>query len=277
VESPESFTFNVIVTNEQELTDTEAVTVNLEPTGQEPSPITTLDDLVFGTPNNDSLNAADQDNPYTGDNQITFTGAGEDTVDGTDAVGNNRIYASSDNDEIFTAPGDRVFTNSGDDEILAASDNRVFAGTGNDRIDSEQGSSNNRLYGQTGDDDLFAGNNDVLSGGEGADRLFIGTEGDNLLTGSAGGDQFWIATGEIPNRLNTVTDFTSGEDVIGFGGFPELTFDALTLTQEDSDTIISLGADTGLVEQETPLAELQGIQVDSLTENDFTFAAQAPV
>jgi VCBS repeat-containing protein len=82
VESPESFTFNVIVTNEQELTDTEAVTVNLETTGQEPSPITTLDDLVFGTPNNDSLNAADQDNPYTGDNQITFTGAGEDTVDG---------------------------------------------------------------------------------------------------------------------------------------------------------------------------------------------------
>jgi hypothetical protein len=45
------------------------VTVNLETTGQEPSPITTLDDLVFGTPNNDSLNAADQDDPYTGNNQ----------------------------------------------------------------------------------------------------------------------------------------------------------------------------------------------------------------
>jgi Ca2+-binding RTX toxin-like protein len=240
--------------------------------------ITTLDDLVFGTPNNDSLNASDPDNPYTGDNQIAFTGAGEDTVDGTDAVGNNRIYASFDNDEIFTAPGDRVFTNSGDDEILAASDNLIFAGAGDDRVDASQGSSNNRLYGQTGDDDLFAGNNDVLSGGEGADRLFIGTEGDNLLIGSAGADQFWMATaGQVPNSPNTITDFSSGEDVIGLGGFSELTFADLTLTQEDSDTIISLGADTDFVDVDTPLAELQGIQADSLTEDDFTFAAQAPV
>jgi hypothetical protein len=241
------------------------------------SPLTTFDNLVFGTANNDRLNAADQDNPYTGDNQIAFLGAGEDTIDGIGALGNNRIYASSDNDEIFAAPGDRVLTNGGDDEILAASDNRIFAGKGNDRIDGSQGNSNNRLYGQAGNDDLFAGNNDVLHGGEGDDRLFIRQEGDNLLTGSAGADQFWIATAEIPNRLNTITDFTSGEDLIGLGGFPNLAFADLILIQEDSHTIISLGADSEFVEEDTPLAELQGIPVNSLTENDFTFATQAPV
>jgi hypothetical protein len=49
--------------------------------------------------------------------------------------------------------------------------------------------------------------------------------------------------------------------VIGIGGFPELTFDALT----------------DLVEQETPLVELQGIEANSLTENDFTFGNVLPL
>lgn len=219
--------------------------------------ITIVDDLVFGTLNNDRLNATNQDNPYTGNNQITFLGVGEDTVDGTGAVGNNRIYASSDNDE-----------------ILASVRDRVFAGAGNDRVDASLGGSENRLYGQAGNDELFAGNNDVLLGGEGEDRLLIGTQGDNLLTGNAGADQFWILTAQIPSRSNTITDFTSGEDIIGLEGFPELTFDDLTFTQEDSDTIISLGSDSELVNQDTPLAELQGIQANSLTDNDFTFVAQ---
>jgi Ca2+-binding RTX toxin-like protein len=203
--------------------------------------------------------------------QIVFTGAGEDTVDGTGATGNNRLYTSSDNDRILAAQRDRVFTNGGDDQILAASNNRIFAGAGNDLVDTSQGSSNNRLYGQAGDDELFAGNNDVLLGGEGEDRLFIVTQGDNILTGNTGADQFWITTAEVPNSLNTVTDFTSGEDVIGVGGFPELTFADLTLTQEEADTIISFGANTGLVDEETPIAVLQGIQANSLIPENFIF------
>lgn len=73
-----------------------------------------------------------------------------------------------------------------------------------------------------------------------------------------------------------ITDFTSGEDVIGFGGFLELTFADLTLTQEDSNTIISLGADTDLVEEDTQLAELLGVEANTLTEDDFTFAGASP-
>ncbi|AFZ49765.1 VWD domain-containing protein [Dactylococcopsis salina] len=231
---------------------------------------TVEEELVFGSTSDDTFDASEAD-PYTGNMQIVFTGAGEDTVDGTDATGNNRLYTSSDNDRILAAQRDRVFTNGGDDEILAASNNRIFAGAGNDLVDTSQGSSNNRLYGQAGDDELFAGNNDVLLGGEGEDRLFIVTQGDNILTGNTGADQFWITTAEVPNSLNTVTDFTSGEDVIGVGGFPELTFADLTLTQEEADTIISFGANTGLVDEETPIAVLQGIQANSLIPENFIF------
>lgn len=93
---------------------------------------------------------------------------------------------------------------------------------------------------------------------------------DNILAGGAGNDQFWIATAEVPNGINTVKDFSSGEDVLGIGGFPELTFDDITRTQDGENTIIGL-------DKNTPLAELQGVQASSLTSQDFTFAAESPV
>ncbi|PNW48769.1 UNVERIFIED_CONTAM: hypothetical protein BEN50_01225 [Euhalothece sp. KZN 001] len=213
----------------------------------------TFDDLVFGTSNNDTLNASDQNNLYTGNNQITFTGAGEDLVDGSIAGdGSNRNYGGSNADELF-----------------AGNNDRLFGEGGNDTLDASQGTGNNRLYGGDDNDDLIAGNNDLLTGGNGDDRLFVRQGGNNLLIGNSGADQFWIATDEIPNSPNIITDFTSGEDAIGFGGFPDLSFSDLSLSQEGSNTLIGLDAND-------PIAELQGVQANTLTENDFVFAAQSP-
>jgi len=70
----------------------------------------------------------------------------------------------------------------------------------------------NRLYGGKGDDTLFAGVNDQLFGGNGDDILFAR---DNRLTGGDGKDQFWLVAGDIPGAANTITDFQSGNDVLG--------------------------------------------------------------
>ena len=62
---------------------------------------------------------------------------------------------------------------------------------------------------------LFLGKEDRVFADGGDDRLFVLAGGDNTITGSAGADQFWIANGEYPESPNTITDFTSDEDVIG--------------------------------------------------------------
>ncbi|AFZ51391.1 cadherin domain-containing protein [Dactylococcopsis salina] len=252
-ESQNSFMFGVTVTDEEGLTVTEMITVNLETEPEDPSVLSAVDDLVFGTSNNDTLNAADQNNLYTGNNQITFTGAGEDLVDGSiGGDGSNRNYGGSNADELF-----------------AGNNDRLFGEGGNDTLDASQGTGNNRLYGGDDNDDLIAGNNDLLTGGNGDDRLLVRQGGNNLLIGNSGADQFWIATDEIPNSPNTITDFTSGEDAIGFGGFPDLSFNDLIVNQNGENTIIGLEANN-------PIAELQGVQANTLTENDFVFAAQSP-
>jgi len=198
---------------------------------------------VFGSLEDDVLDGAIEGF----DNNLIFAGAGSDLVDSV-STGSNRIYGGSNSDE-----------------ILVASNDRAFGGDGNDILDASNGGGDNRLYGGRGDDDFFLASNDRAFGGNGNDRFFVGTGGDNLLTGNTGEDQFWIANAEAPNAINVITDFTAGEDVLGIGGFPDLDFDRLNLTQEGSNTVIGL-------DENTPIAELQGIEANTLTDSDFVFA-----
>ncbi|MBZ8180643.1 FG-GAP-like repeat-containing protein [Oscillatoria salina] len=252
-----------------------------------------LDKLIFGSPEPDILKAGLN---FDGEKNLVFTGAGEDQVFASVATGGNRIYAGSDRDELLAGSGDRLFGGigndtldategngnnrlyggDGNDELLAGSGDRLFGGTGNDTLDATEGNGNNRLYGGDGNDDFLLGRNDRLIGGDGSDRFFALVGGDNVMTGGSGADQFWIANAEIPTSANIITDFTSGEDVIGLGGFPDLTFADLSLIQQESDTLITLGADISSLEENTQLAELLGVEANTLTENDFTFAGATP-
>jgi Ca2+-binding RTX toxin-like protein len=90
-----------------------------------------------------------------------------------------------------------------------------------------------------------------------------------MLSGGAGVDQFWIATGELPATANTILDFQIGMDVIGIQGAAGLgiTPANLVLTQVGTDTSIGFGSRT--------LAILKGIQASSLTpsnEAQFVFS-----
>jgi len=138
----------------------------------------------------------------------------------------------------------------------------IFAGAGNDTIDATESKGGNRIYAGTGDDTIIVGANDVIKGQDGNDRFFVQTGGGNFLTGGAGADQFWIANAEIPKSANTITDFTIGQDVLGVAGIGA-SFGALTLTQQDNNTLISFN--------QNELAILTGIQSSSLGASNFAF------
>ncbi|NJQ98111.1 MAG: hypothetical protein HC784_11830 [Hydrococcus sp. CSU_1_8] len=92
--------------------------------------------------------------------------------------------------------------------------------------------------------------------------FFVQTGGDNTLIGGMGADQFWIASSENPEFVNTIVDFTLGEDVLGIAGLGA-SFETLTLTQQEDNTLIAFN--------NNELAILNGIQASSLSTENFAF------
>ncbi|MDZ7958792.1 MAG: hypothetical protein RMY34_13075 [Aulosira sp. DedQUE10] len=178
-----------------------------------------LSNLNIGTPNADTLIAG---NGLDGNGNIVFTGAGNDEVDvSTSKTGRNRIFGGSNDDTIYVSKSDRV-----------------FGGTGNDTFDATDGQGGNRISGGVGDDTFFLGSGDRALGGEGNDKFYVQTGGNNILTGGAGADQFWVVNAEIPTAPNTITDFVLGTDVVGIGGYQQAD---LTFSQDaQSNAILSV-------------------------------------
>ncbi|MEM8674575.1 MAG: choice-of-anchor I family protein [Cyanobacteria bacterium P01_G01_bin.67] len=153
-------------------------------------------------------------------------------------------------------------TTDGDQIEISGSDQLVFAGDGDDLIDALTGGGGNRIYGGNGNDIVILGEGDRIFGEAGDDLFFATSGGDNLITGGAGADQFWIATATIPESTNTVDDFTAGEDVIGIAGLG-IGFDDLSLTQIEDNALIATG--------DSELATLVGVDSASLTADNFAF------
>jgi uncharacterized repeat protein (TIGR01451 family) len=202
-----------------------------------------------GTPGNDNL-VAIPGTSFDGQNDIVFTGAGNDTVDIA------TVSASP------TAGNNRINTGSGTDTIFANKNDRLFGGSGPDTFDATDSKGGNRMSGGAGDDVFFLGKGDRALGGDGNDKFYVQTGGNNFLSGGAGNDQFWIANAELPNGANTVVDFQIGTDVIGISGAAGLGISATTLqlSQVGADTTILFGSQT--------LATLSGIQSTDLSLNN---------
>ena len=154
-----------------------------------------------------------------------------------------------------------------DEKQFSGKNQILFAGAGDDTVDITfaPGGESSRVDLGSGDDILFGGSNHRIIAGTGNDTLFLGSgEGNNIVSGESGNDQFWLVTDtlDLPEKKNTITDFVKNEDVIGFAN-TTLGFDDLNLTQDGSDTVINaLGQD---------LAILFDIQVNDLSLSDFAF------
>ncbi|MDJ0573943.1 MAG: calcium-binding protein [Xenococcaceae cyanobacterium MO_234.B1] len=250
-------------------------------------------ELVFGNSEADEFDAANPSDNFDGNRDTVFTGAGDDFVDASQATGSifpstagrNRIFSGTGLDELLAGKRDRLsggvgddildasigsgsnrlYGEEGNDELFAGRGDRLFAGAGDDILDATTGNGNNRLYGQDDNDTFFLGSGDRLLGGDGDDAFFVTDGGDNLITGGAGADAFWIATGELITAANTITDFELDADVIGVAGIGATSIEDLEFNQVGNDAVISFSG--------FDLATLLNTQASALQSSDvFVFA-----
>ncbi|HEV7256531.1 MAG TPA: Ig-like domain-containing protein [Bosea sp. (in: a-proteobacteria)] len=205
-----------------------------------------IEKLLFGT-GDDVVTGGNGDDAFDG-------GAGHDTLKG--GAGDDSLWGGAGNDTLDGGSGhDAVYGGTGNDVIKAGSgDDRVEAGEGDDSVDAGSG------------DDIVLGGagHDVIDGGSGDDRI-EGGAGDDSLTGGSGHDVFVFAQGF---GKDTITDFrTTGasSDVLEFSIGLFADFDAAmeAADQLGADTVFTIDADTTLT--------LKGVQLASLSQDDFRF------
>jgi len=246
-------TYGTEAYSEEELLANPEAIVNRTPEIVSQFTVNPADFTQAEAPAQPSFGSLEDDNLEPAGNELTFAGTGDDLVDASVGSGGNRLYGGSDADEILTGTGDRA-----------------FGGAGNDVLDASDGDGGNRLYGGIDDDDFFMGSSDRAFGGEGSDRFFIPEGGNNVITGGADSDQFWIANAQLPASANTVTDFTIGEDVLGIGGINSIaSFADLTIIADGSDTLISSG--------DNALARLLGINPSELSADQFVIQSESAI
>ncbi|MBC7821608.1 MAG: hypothetical protein IAG10_32380 [Planctomycetaceae bacterium] len=191
------------------------------------SPLTTLNEVIFGGRGDDSIdggNGSDVLNGEDGNDTITggaggvddgddtiLGGAGTDVLTGGDGndnikgqIGNDSIVAGAGDDRIDGSDGnDTLNGGDGNDSILAGNGNDVVFGDdtdgavapGNDTIDG--GAGFDLIRGEEGDDSINGGDgndiigggtgDDTLNGGNGNDKVF-GDAGNDVISGGAGND-----------------------------------------------------------------------------------------
>lgn len=160
----------------------------------------------------ENLEGSVHDDTLSGDdgNNILRGARGADQLDGGD--GNDTVTYAGSNARVNVslqsgyavgghAQGDSLIAI---ENIIGSSYSDILNGDGN----------GNRLEGHLGNDRLlgYAGA-DTLEGGDGADTI-AGGEGADELTGGAGADVFLFANTAATAHADTITDFTTGLDVI---------------------------------------------------------------
>lgn len=232
-------------------------------------------DLIYGGDGNDSLNGGSYaDTLYggTGDDYLNG-GAGFDTLLGDDG---NDFLAGGEQADVLTggAGADSLYGGNGLDLLNGGKDNDYLSGeAGTDTLNGDigddtliGGSDNDTLNGGVGNDTLYGGReNDVLNGGGGDDRL-SGDLGDDTLTGGSETDTF-VFSGAFGADVVTDFDVASLTEVISFQsvtGFVDFASMMASAVQSGADVIIDAGAANTVT--------LLGVNLASLTTNDFLFA-----
>jgi Ca2+-binding RTX toxin-like protein len=195
-------------------------------------------DRLLGGNNNDTLDGGEGADTIFGnnDNDSLIGGGGNDSLDG--GAGNDTLSGGNGNDTLNGGGGSDRLLESGDVNFVLT--NTQLTGRGTDTLSGIQSA---RLIGGGAANTINAsaatirvllegaGGNDTITGGSGNDDLTGGVNSDNV-TGGAGNDRFIYTA--INHRIDTITDFTPGQDTLvfsasGFGG--GLTVGTLGATQ----------------------------------------------
>jgi Ca2+-binding RTX toxin-like protein len=168
--------------------------------------------------------ATEESNVLATTNEVIFV---RDIV-GSDAI--DIIVGTEQNERIFGLGGDDFIQGGGGSNFIDGGDGNdiIFGGLISGLAGKEN--LNDTIYGGNGDDVLFGNDgDDYLNGGDGDDFL-CGGAGDDILTGGAGKNTFYFHAPLVSNTkqgeadsissftvslgVDTITDFTPGEDTI---------------------------------------------------------------
>ncbi|WP_310621716.1 M10 family metallopeptidase C-terminal domain-containing protein [Flexibacterium corallicola] len=156
---------------------------------------------------------------------------------------NLTLTGDTDVGAIGNGQNNTLIGNAGDNILNGAwGDDTLIGGAGNDTFEDYEG-------------------DDHMVGGLGNDTFYSGI-GDDLLEGGNGRDTFIFSKG---SGVDTITDFTQGEDLIELDETLFTDFNSLILAAENRglSTVINLDDEYQIV--------LEGIQVVDLQSEDFTF------
>jgi|GEM_PF-4775194 len=96
---------------------------------------------------------------------------------------------------------------------------------------------------------------------------FLGTGGENVITGGSGDDIYNVVNAELPETYNTITDFEAGVDRIGINGLG-IGFSDLQLSPNDGNAAIGVPVGDGTFAR---VAVLLGVDSANLVEDYFDF------
>ncbi|MEZ0231265.1 MAG: hypothetical protein ACAH12_00370 [Methylophilaceae bacterium] len=152
--------------------------------------------------------------------------SGNDTIIGHTSISGS-LSGGLGNDNITAGnSGDNLFGNEGNDTLIGGTNNDYLAGgEGNDSLSAGNGEDyllggigNDKLDGGASDDYLRGDDgNDTLTGGAGEDTL-SGGNGNNVMTGGDDADIFIFNRPVLATNASTISDFTSGEDILELSG-----------------------------------------------------------
>ena len=221
----------------------------------------TGDNVLWGGAGDDELLG------YVGDD-VFMGGPGADRHMGGDGV--NRIdYSESDAAVDVNIDLERGLGGYAEGDYIEKTDN-VTGSAFDDLIVGDRdanaldgGAGDDVLSGAGGNDELFGGaGNDALDGGLGDDFLEGGL-GNDIFFGGAGRDTFVIGPGS-GSDLDTIEDFTGGEDVIDISAFGITSFTGISIASDGlGGIIVTLASGDSIA--------IQGLDPMSLTPADIVF------
>ncbi len=227
--------------------------------GDKPEGLALLPDGNIAILNDNDFGLADE--PIPGDGSVPLNPDPTPIVLGIfEETDLPQVVSGTPDDDKFDAVFSEDFK--GDEQIL-------FTGSGNDQVNLSYAEGDNTVTTSSGDDTLFAWTGDRLEAGHGEDKIFLGAGGGgNRVTGGADADTFYLTQDDdlLPGSANIIGDFNPSEgDQLGFlatrleFGSTELNF-----RQDGANTIIeAFGQDVAI---------LNGVNAQSLTEENFMFA-----